>query len=65
MSQQPPSGLLHNATIAVPKIKDDILTADAAQIWNTRNLGLRLGADAASAASASALIAPIITIIDQ
>ncbi|KIY00618.1 uncharacterized protein Z520_03281 [Fonsecaea multimorphosa CBS 102226] len=33
--------------------------------WNTMNLGLRLGADVTSAASASALIAPIITVIDR
>ncbi|KAH0836971.1 putative membrane protein [Fonsecaea pedrosoi] len=33
--------------------------------WNTRNLGLRLGADVTSAASASVLIAPIITVIDR
>lgn len=33
--------------------------------WNTSNLGLRLGADVTSAASAAALIAPIITVIDR
>ena len=33
--------------------------------WNTANLGLRLGADATSAATASALVAPIICIIDR
>lgn len=32
---------------------------------NTKNLGLRLGADAASAVVAGALVAPIITIIDR
>ena len=30
-----------------------------------RNIGARLGADAASAASASFLIAPIVTVIDR
>lgn len=33
--------------------------------WNTKNLGLRLGADAISAASAAVLVAPIISIIDR
>ncbi|KAH0289719.1 hypothetical protein KCU62_g4162, partial [Aureobasidium sp. EXF-3399] len=33
--------------------------------WNTRNLGLRLGADVASAATAGILVAPIITAIDK
>lgn len=33
--------------------------------WNTKNLGLRLGADAVGASCAGALIAPIITIIDR
>ena len=50
--------------IPVPKIKDGILE-ETAQIWNTRNLGLRLGADATSAATASMLVAPVICVIDQ
>jgi hypothetical protein len=33
--------------------------------WNTKNLGLRLGVDAISAASAAGSAAPIITIIDR
>ncbi|KAK7900560.1 hypothetical protein LTR67_002842 [Exophiala xenobiotica] len=33
--------------------------------WNTASLGLRLGADLTSAASASALIAPVICVIDR
>ncbi|KAF2762929.1 hypothetical protein EJ05DRAFT_433082 [Pseudovirgaria hyperparasitica] len=33
--------------------------------WNTKNLGLRLGVDLASAATAGALVAPLITIIDR
>lgn len=36
-----------------------------ASSWNTRNLGLRLGADFTAAAAASSLVAPIITIIDR
>ncbi len=33
--------------------------------WNTKNLGLRLGADLISAASAAVLVAPVISIIDR
>lgn len=33
--------------------------------WNTKNLGLRLGVDVASAATSGALVAPLITIIDR
>lgn len=33
--------------------------------WNTANLGLRIGADFAAAASAGVLVAPIITMIDK
>ena len=33
--------------------------------WNTKNLGLRLGADAISASCAAGMVAPIIAIIDQ
>lgn len=36
-----------------------------AKAWNTRNLGMRIGTDAFSAASAGVLVAPIITIIDR
>ncbi|KAI6090092.1 hypothetical protein F4821DRAFT_36234 [Hypoxylon rubiginosum] len=35
------------------------------QQWNTKNLGLRLGADFASAASAASMVAPLIAIIDR
>ena len=33
--------------------------------WNTRNLGLRVVADGASALSAGLLVAPVITMIDR
>lgn len=33
--------------------------------WNTKNVGLRLGADAVSASCAAGLVAPLIAIIDQ
>lgn len=65
MSQEQPSRLLNNTQIPLPKIKDGIISSDAVQSWNTDNLGSRLGADAAAAATASLLVAPIITIIDQ
>jgi hypothetical protein len=39
-------------------------TADA-RTYNTRKLGLRLSADAAAAAAAGVLVAPVITVIDR
>lgn len=36
-----------------------------ASSWNTKDLGLRLGVDVVSAASAGALTCPLITIIDR
>ncbi|KAK3311759.1 hypothetical protein B0H66DRAFT_475944 [Apodospora peruviana] len=36
-----------------------------ARIWNTKNLSMRVAADAISAASAAVLVAPIISIIDR
>jgi hypothetical protein len=33
--------------------------------WNTKLLGLRVAADAASAACAAALVAPVIMVIDR
>jgi hypothetical protein len=47
---------------SVPKVK---LEPKKDAQWNTANLGLRLGADCASAASAAVLIAPIIAVIDR
>lgn len=45
------------------------ITADKLTIpekkWNTANLSKRLGIDVASAATASILVSPIITIVDQ
>jgi len=40
-------------------------TTPSSTQWNTHNLGLRLGADVASAATAGILVAPIITAIDK
>ncbi|ROT42891.1 hypothetical protein SODALDRAFT_342138 [Sodiomyces alkalinus F11] len=33
--------------------------------WNTKNLGLRLGADVVGAASSASLVAPVISVIDR
>jgi hypothetical protein len=35
------------------------------ETWNTKNVGLRLCADAVSAASAAVLVAPLVSIIDR
>jgi hypothetical protein len=35
------------------------------QKWNTKGLGLRVGADVVSAASASVLVAPVVMVIDR
>ncbi|TRX96629.1 hypothetical protein FHL15_002531 [Xylaria flabelliformis] len=42
-----------------------VQSSKLSQRWNTKNLGLRLGADAASAACAASMIAPVISIIDR
>ena len=36
-----------------------------AENWNTRNLGMRVATDGASALSAGLLVAPVITMIDK
>ncbi|KAI1310438.1 hypothetical protein F5Y03DRAFT_39540 [Xylaria venustula] len=41
------------------------MPSQLSQQWNTKNLGLRIGADAVSAACAASLIAPVISIIDR
>lgn len=33
--------------------------------WNTKNLGMRLGADFVSAATAASMVAPVISIVDR
>ncbi|RSL56644.1 hypothetical protein CEP51_014355 [Fusarium floridanum] len=40
-------------------------TTTTSSTWNTKNLGFRVFADAASAASAASLVAPLIAIIDR
>lgn len=65
MNQQQSSSILPEAHLSVPKVKDGVLKSEGVKGWNTKQLGLRLGTDAASAATASALVAPVICIIDQ
>lgn len=55
-------------TVRPPAIPNTSTTPeDAGPItsWNTRKLGLRVGADAVSAGAAGVLVAPIITVIDK
>jgi len=35
------------------------------RVWNTKNLGLRIGADAVAAICAASLVAPVIAMIDK
>lgn len=65
MSQHESEHVLSSTHTPASKINDGNLKTDTVQSWNTQNLGLRLSADAASAATASVLVAPIITLIDQ
>lgn len=65
MSQSSPRDILDNAATPIPKIKYQELKSSTIQGWNTKNLGLRLGTDVASAATASLLVAPVICVIDQ
>ncbi|KAI9933472.1 hypothetical protein ASPWEDRAFT_114854 [Aspergillus wentii DTO 134E9] len=46
-------------------ISERPLSPTAATPWNTKNLGMRLGVDTASAAAAGALTCPVITVIDR
>ncbi|KAG9779478.1 nucleic acid-binding protein, partial [Aureobasidium melanogenum] len=52
-----------------PRLKTEMMnpatTTKSTSLWNTQNLGLRLCADVASAATAAALVAPVITAIDK
>jgi hypothetical protein len=41
------------------------LTEEKGQVWNTKNLGLRLASDAACGVFAATLVAPIITAVDK
>lgn len=54
-------------TLRVPEtgLKRDTAPPKPESRWNTENLALRLAADVASASSAGALLAPLISIIDK
>lgn len=53
--------------VSQTNLKPEIMSPTTAtpSTWNTHNLGLRLGADVASAATAGVLVAPVITAIDK
>ncbi|KAK5008157.1 hypothetical protein LTR28_004346 [Elasticomyces elasticus] len=50
----------HNITFKTSSAKPS-----QARSWNTKNLGFRLGADVAAAATAGGMVAPVITMIDR
>ncbi|RWA07474.1 hypothetical protein EKO27_g7624 [Xylaria grammica] len=50
---------------APPKQQAVEMPSKLSRQWNTKNLGFRLGGDAASAACAASMIAPFISIIDR
>jgi hypothetical protein len=51
-------------SLGLPAVKN-ALEPDKASRWNMHNLGLRAGADAASAAAAGFLVAPLVCTIDR
>ncbi|KAI1345089.1 hypothetical protein F5Y15DRAFT_364837 [Xylariaceae sp. FL0016] len=52
--------------IPIPQPKSAIeMSSKLQEKWNTKNLGLRLGADLTSAACAASMVAPLISIIDR
>ncbi|KAF4461262.1 hypothetical protein FALBO_11942 [Fusarium albosuccineum] len=53
------------AAAATNTAKAATTSTSATSTWNTKNLGFRMLADAASAASAASLVAPLIAIIDR
>lgn len=57
--------LLSQADQILPGFSETSSGQEKTSKWNTTNLGLRFGADAASAATASVLVAPVICVIDR
>jgi hypothetical protein len=51
--------------LVVVRHKNAEMTEKLQKRWNTKNLGKRLAADAVSAASASVMVAPVVSIIDR
>ncbi|RSM05494.1 hypothetical protein CEP52_006287 [Fusarium oligoseptatum] len=69
-TSQQGGGHRHAATLALsgtatPEEVNNTNTTTSSSTWNTKNLGFRVFADAASAASAASLVAPLIAIIDR
>lgn len=60
-----PHQVLLSSSTSSPRTPNTQQTSSPSRKWNTSNLGLRLSADITSAASASILVAPLITIIDR
>ncbi|KAI1853144.1 hypothetical protein JX265_011425 [Neoarthrinium moseri] len=51
--------------VAMPPKPSVEVKSQLQQTWNTKNLGLRLAADFASAACAASMVAPLISVIDR
>lgn len=62
VSASSPSAIPH---VSVASVQHGRLEPGKVVQWNTSSLGLRVAADLTSAATASALIAPIISVIDR
>lgn len=56
---------ISNSKVHVRSLRPGHSESDSVLQWNTTNLGWRLGADLTSAASASAMVAPVICVIDR
>jgi hypothetical protein len=62
-----PDHTIENDSVALslPPERAAMPTSKTTSEWNTSSLGLRVGADAASAATASVLVSPIICMLDR
>ncbi|OCT51097.1 hypothetical protein CLCR_09352 [Cladophialophora carrionii] len=65
ISNDSPAASLPEAHIHIPSLAKVMRESKKDVHWNTADLGMRLGADFISAASAAVLVAPIITVIDR
>ncbi|KAJ4149346.1 hypothetical protein NW754_000786 [Fusarium falciforme] len=59
------AALALSGTATSEQVNTKTTTTSSSSTWNTKNLGFRVLADAASAASAASLVAPLIAIIDR
>ncbi|KAF2805641.1 uncharacterized protein BDZ99DRAFT_466596 [Mytilinidion resinicola] len=64
LPQESPSSTKDWNPQALTETINHVGTSDASS-WNTRKLGLRIGADVAAASAAGFLVAPVITLIDR